>query len=55
MLRLMTRSMAKLRSQVLAKLILGYQHNGFFVDACVSTLAHDRAGLERLALPWSHL
>ena len=28
--------------------MLGYQHNGFSVDAGVCIQAHDRAGLERL-------
>ena len=31
-----------------AKEMLGYQHNGFSVDAGVCIQAHDRAGLERL-------
>ena len=31
-----------------AKEMLGYQHNGFAVDAGVCIQAHDRAGLERL-------
>ena len=31
-----------------AKEMLGYQHNGFSVDAGVCIKAHDRAGLERL-------
>ena len=31
-----------------AKEMLGYQHSGFSVDACVCFEAHDRAALERL-------